>query len=202
MARIPKRWLLRRSGQPRRPPTLTRLSNVVVLAVVALLPTLAGCAQPVPTATPSAPAPKEPPAPPLPQPAVPDQGPPAQDMTAFAEEPALKDVFFEPGRADIVRDGATIMMGNARWLLARWLFDNLDYLVLIEGHSDDKGTREDNLTLAELRAQAVASFLRAMSVPGARLQTVSYGADRPVCTEKTDSCAAKNRRVHFRMKRN
>jgi peptidoglycan-associated lipoprotein len=181
---------------------MTRLSNVAVLAVVALLPTLAGCAQQAQTATPSATAPKEPLAPPPPpQPAVQEQGPTAQDMKEFADEPALKDVFFEPDRADIVRDGATIMMSNARWLLARWLFDNLDYLVLIEGHTDDKGTREDNLAIAELRAKAAASFLRAMNVPDARLQTVSYGSDRPVCTEKSDACAAKNRRVHFRMKR-
>jgi peptidoglycan-associated lipoprotein len=181
---------------------MTRPSNIAVLAVVALLPTLAGCAQQAQTTTPSATAPKEPLAtPPPPQPAIQEQGPTAQNMEEFADEPALKDVFFEPDRADIVREGATVMMGNARWLLARWLFDNLDYLVLIEGHTDDKGTRVENLAIAELRAKAAASFLRAMSVPATRLWTVSYGSDRPVCTEKSDACAAKNRRVHFRMKR-
>jgi peptidoglycan-associated lipoprotein len=179
-----------------------------ILALVALLPTLTGCAQQAQTTM----APRE--TPPSPQPAGPEQGPTAQSSSSsvaaarspqsiegFADEPALKDVFFEPDRADIVRDGATIMMANARWLLARWLFDNLDYLVLIEGHTDGRGTREEQLAIAELRATAAASFLRAMSVPDARLQTVSYGSDRPVCTEKSDACAAKNRRVHFRMKR-
>ncbi len=180
---------------------MTRQWKVAVLAVVALVLTLAGCAQQAQKATPSATAPEEPPAtPPPPQPAVQEQGPPASNTEGFAEEPALKDVFFEPDRADIVREGTMIMMGNARWLLARWLISNLDYVVLIEGHTDDRGTREDNLAIAELRAKAAASFLRAMSVPDARLQTVSYGSDRPVCTEKSDACAAKNRRVHFRMK--
>jgi len=110
-------------------------------------------------------------------------------------------VFFEPDRADIVRDGANIMLGNARWLIARWVVDNREYLVLIEGHTDDKGTREDKVAIAELRAKAAASFLTAMGVPDTRLWTIGYGSDRPVCTDKSDSCAAKNRRVHFRVKR-
>ena len=180
---------------------MTRPSKVAVLAVVALVLSLAGCAQQAQKAAPAATAPAPSATPPPPQPAVQEQGPPAPNTEGFAEEPALKDVFFEPDRADIVREGTMIMMGNARWLLARWLFDNLDYLVLIEGHTDDTGTREEQFAIAELRAKAAASFLRAMSVPAARLQTVSYGSDRPVCTDKSDACAAKNRRVHFRMKR-
>ena len=185
---------------------MTGLSNVALLAVVALLLTLAGCAQQAQTTTPSGAAPKEPPAtlatPPHPQPATQEQQKPlAPNTEGFADEPALRDVFFEPDRADIVRDGATIMMANARWLLARWLFDNLDYLVLIEGHTADTGTREEKFAIAELRATAAASFLRAMNVPDARLQTISYGSDRAACPEKSDACAAKNRRVHFRMKR-
>jgi len=168
---------------------------------VALVTTLAGCAQQAQPVTQSATAPEEPPAtPPPPQPAAQEQGPPALNTEGFADEPALKDVFFAPDRADLGREGAAIMLGNARWLLARWLISNLDYVVLIEGHADDKGTRDDNLAIAELRAKAVASFLRGMSVPDARLQTISYGSDRPVCMDKSDACAAKNRRVHFRMK--
>jgi len=181
---------------------MTRQSKVAVLAVVALVLTLAGCAQQAQKAAPSATAPEEPPAtPPPPQAAVQEPGPPVSNTEGFAEEPALKDVFFEPDRADIVREGAIIMRANARWLLSRLVFDHLDYLVLIEGHTDNTGTREEQLAIAELRAKAVASFLRAMSVPDARLQTVSYGSDRPVCTDKSDACAAKNRRVHFRIKR-
>jgi peptidoglycan-associated lipoprotein len=122
-------------------------------------------------------------------------------MDGFADEPALKDVFFESDRADIVGAQATVMRANVRWLLTRWLIQNLHDQVLIEGHTDDKGTREDQFAIAELRAQAVASFLRAMNVPATSLRTVSYGSDRPVCTGRSDACAAKNRRVHFRVKR-
>jgi len=195
---------------------MTRRSNIAILAVLALLPMLAGCAQQAPkTTTPSGTAPKEPVAPPPPRPpAVQEQRPAAQspsspvgvsrapqNMEQFSDEPALKDVFFEPDRADIVRDGANIMLGNARWLIARWVVDNREYLVLIEGHTDDKGTREDKVAIAELRAKAAASFLTAMGVPDTRLWTIGYGSDRPVCTDKSDACAAKNRRVHFRVKR-
>ncbi len=117
-------------------------------------------------------------------------------MEEFTDAPALKDMFFEPGRADIVRNAATIMLGYAGWVV-----DNRDFLVLIEGHTDHEGAREGNLAIAERRAKAAASFLMAMDVSDARLWTVSYGSDRPMCVEKSDACAAKNRRVHFRVKR-
>ena len=94
--------------------TMPRLSKIAVLVVVALLPTLAGCAQQqAQTTMPSATAPKEPLAtPPPPQPAVQEQGPTAHNVEEFADEAALKDVFFEPDRADIVREGAAIMMSR------------------------------------------------------------------------------------------
>jgi len=117
-----------------------------------------------------------------------------QDLEGFADEPALKDIFFEPDRADIVGVQATVMRANAHWLLTRRLIQNFDDLVLVEGHTDDKGTREDRFAIAELRAKAVASFLRAKNVPDARLWTVSHGSDRPTCTDKSDACLAKNRR--------
>jgi peptidoglycan-associated lipoprotein len=186
---------------------------VLVLAVMTLL-AAPGCAQrasqttpPPPTAqadtsaTPApAPAPEEPATtqPPPTEPAAPAF---PQNLDEFVHEPALKDVLFDPGRADIVRDGAGIMMANARWIVARWLVDNRDYFVLIEGHTDTREAREDPLALAELRAKAAARFLMAMGVPETRLGTIPYGAKRPVCTDRSDACAAKNRRVHFRLKR-
>jgi peptidoglycan-associated lipoprotein len=187
--------------------------KTAVLALLALLSTLGGCAQQGPNATtPSATAPNELPS--AMKPAEQEQRPPTpspsssaaeslstENLAGFADEPALRDVFFESNRADIVGGQATVMRANVRWLLTRWLIQNLYDLVLIEGHTDDRGTREERFAIAELRAKAVASFLRAMNVPDARLWTVSYGSDRPMCTDKSDACAAKNRRVHFRVKR-
>jgi len=189
-----------------------RLIGLALALDVALLVVLAGCVQQAKTSpAPTKAQPESPSTPPTP-PAVPEQTPTTtptdsagtsgapQNLDEFTDEPALKDVFFEPNRADIVRDGASIMMGNARWLVARWLVDNRDYFVLLEGHTDAKEAREDNAVLAELRAKAAARFLMAMGVPESRLLTVSFGSDRPVCKDRSDACAAKNRRVHFRVK--
>jgi peptidoglycan-associated lipoprotein len=187
-------------------------TSILVLIVMAAAPALVGCT-PQPKTTPAT-AQSEPPPPPAPPPTVPEPPPPAeepsgsattpgfpQNLEEFSDEPALKDVLFEPDRADIVRDGASIMMSNARWLVARWLVDNRAYFVLIEGHTDAREARGNNQLIAELRAKAAARFLVAMGVPEARLNTVSYGSARPACTERSDACAARNRRVHFRVKR-
>ena len=119
-----------------------------------------------------------------------------QGVDDFTDEPALRDVFFESGRADIGPNGTRVMRGNVRWIA-----ENPSYLVLIEGHSDYKGSGEANLAMGERRAKAVVNFLLKEGVADTRLWTVSYGSDRPVCSEKTDACAAKNRRVHFRVKK-
>ena len=183
--------------------------QLIGLVLATLLLALAGCAQPAktPPATaqrdvPAPPAPSPVQQPPAPEPESRDSGvPAAPNLDEFTDEPALRDVLFEPNRADIVRDGASAMMSNAKWLVARWLLDNRDYFVLLEGHSDAREARGDNGALAELRATAAARFLTAMGVPESRLLTVSYGAERPVCKDRSDACAARNRRVHFRVKR-
>ena len=122
--------------------------------------------------------------------------PEAVAVNDFADEPALKDVFFDPGQNGIGRVGATVIRNNARWLVG-----NPGCLILIEGHSDPKGTRESNRAAGEQRAMAAATALVKQGVPGTRMWTVSHGSERPVCREMTDACAAKNRRVHFKIKK-
>ena len=190
---------------------MTRGPIGAALIVAALLQAMAGCAQQAPKPATTTEAPKEPakaPPPPLPPvketpPAAPPRPapePPPRSLEGFVDEPALKDVLFERDRADILREGTSIMVSNARWLLARWLVDNRDYTVLIEGHTDNRGTRDEKHAIAELRAKAAASFLASMGLPDSRLWTVSYGSDRPLCTDRSEACAARNRRVHFRVK--
>ena len=69
--------------------------------------------------------------------------------------------------------------------------------VIIEGHCDERGSGEYNLALGDRRAQAALDFLKGLGVATDRLKTVSYGKDRPQCTDATEDCYQKNRRVHF-----
>jgi len=128
--------------------------------------------------------------------ALPGPAPAPPTAHEFSDQPALKDVLFGPGSTDVDSSAARVVRSNARWMV-----DYPENLILIEGHSDHKGTRESNLAAGERRAKAAASALVKQGVPGARMWIVSYGSDRPVCVEKTDACAAKNRRVHFKIKK-
>ena len=69
--------------------------------------------------------------------------------------------------------------------------------VIIEGHCDERGSAEYNLGLGDRRASAARDFLTRLGLPGDRLIKVSYGKERPQCTESNETCWQKNRRVHF-----
>ena len=74
---------------------------------------------------------------------------------------------------------------------------NAQLSVTIEGHADARGTSEYNLALGERRANAVRDYVTSLGVPANRLRTISYGKERPVCTEDTESCWSQNRRAHM-----
>jgi peptidoglycan-associated lipoprotein len=67
----------------------------------------------------------------------------------------------------------------------------------VEGHCDERGSAEYNLGLGDRRATGARDFLAQVGVSGDRLKTVSYGKERPTCTEATEGCWQKNRRAHF-----
>jgi len=77
---------------------------------------------------------------------------------------------------------------------AVWLKKYPVVQIIIEGHCDERGTREYNLALGARRATAVKEFLVSMGVSNGRLQTISYGKERPICTASTEDCWAQNRR--------
>jgi peptidoglycan-associated lipoprotein len=113
----------------------------------------------------------------------------------FKESAALKDVYFEFDKADIRPDAAAILKDDANWMKA-----NPAYLVLIEGHCDERGTNEYNVALGERRARATMNFLVSQGVQAGRLTVVSYGEERPQCREHNEACWTKNRRAHFLVK--
>ncbi|HEY4163600.1 MAG TPA: peptidoglycan-associated lipoprotein Pal [Dongiaceae bacterium] len=77
---------------------------------------------------------------------------------------------------------------------AAWLKQYPQHTATVEGHSDERGTREYNLALGERRAQTVMNYLVALGIDAGRLKEVSYGKERPVCPDTGESCWAQNRR--------
>ncbi len=128
---------------------------------------------------------------PVPAPRV-EETPAAREAEAPAVETGLGDAYFDYDKYTIRDDARAALETNARWLNG-----NPKARVKIEGHADERGTNEYNLALGERRAQAVKRFLAALGVDQSRLSTLSYGEERPGCTEHTEGCYAKNRRVHF-----
>jgi peptidoglycan-associated lipoprotein len=113
----------------------------------------------------------------------------------FTSVPELRDIHFDFDKYDIRPGDAKILDANAAWLKQN---DNM--LVLIEGHADERGTNEYNLALGERRAKAAMNYLVAQGVQANRITIISYGEERPVCTEKNEACWARNRRAHFLVK--
>ncbi len=145
---------------------------------------------PEPPPPPLAKAP-EPPPPPEPAPAQKNEQPAAAPPAAVPA-PVLTDIFFDFDRSTIRPDGQAALEANSRVLR-----EMNGRKVVIEGHCDERGTVEYNLVLGERRAQAVRRYLEDLGVPASQLQVVSYGKERPFCTDHANDCWQKNRRAHF-----
>ena len=112
-------------------------------------------------------------------------------VAEFAANPNLKDIYFDFDKYDIRPGDAKILDSNATWLKSN------NNLVLIEGHCDERGTNEYNLALGERRAKATMNYLVSQGVQAARITIISYGEERPLCTEHNEACWARNRRAHL-----
>jgi len=133
--------------------------------------------------------------------------PPPVQSAAPAPAPAPVTSSILPGSAEDFRVnvGDTVHFGyneynvqdNDKAVLGRqaqWLAKYPSVRVSVEGHADERGTREYNLALGARRANAVKEYLVSQGVSAARVETVSYGKERPVCTESNEACWAQNRR--------
>jgi peptidoglycan-associated lipoprotein len=124
--------------------------------------------------------------------------PPAPAPPAFSTVlgQRVNDAYFDYDKYDIRGDAEGVLRANASAL--RDLFGTYtDGRVLVEGHCDDRGTNEYNLALGDQRATAARDFLVNSGVPASKLSTVSYGEERPQCTQEDESCWQRNRRAHF-----
>ncbi len=102
------------------------------------------------------------------------------------------DVYFDYDKYDLKPQARTGLQKNAAFMRA-----NPRLVFAVEGHCDERGTNEYNLALGERRANAARDYLTSLGVDGGSMRTVSYGEERPDCTEHHEGCWSRNRRAHF-----
>jgi peptidoglycan-associated lipoprotein len=127
------------------------------------------------------------------QPPPPPPPPPSEtEEEAFARN--VKDIFFDYDKYDVRPSDQAVLQGDAEFLKSH---PNMN--ITIEGHCDERGSTEYNLALGDNRANAVKTALVQLGVPAANLRTISYGKEKPFCTESNEQCWQQNRRAHFTM---
>ncbi len=107
-----------------------------------------------------------------------------------------QDAFFDYDMSDIRPDGRDALTHDAA-LLKQIFQTDPNFSVIVEGHCDERGSAEYNLALGDRRATAAKDFLVQLGVPADRLKTISYGKERPQCTDATEACWQRNRRAHL-----
>lgn len=150
---------------------------------------------------------KVPPPPPPPPPPVQEEAPPVEEkMKTLEEEPdimsydlqklnemgLLKDIFFDFDKYDIRPDQKPRLDENVQTLKK---YPNLR--ILIEGHCDERGSNEYNMALGWKRANTVKDYLIANGIDASRIETISYGEERPFALCHNETCWSQNRRAHF-----
>ncbi len=108
----------------------------------------------------------------------------------------VQDALFDYDSSTIREDARAVLSRNAEVLKAIFA-ENPEASISVEGHADERGSAEYNLGLADRRATAAKEFLVQLGVSADRLRPVSYGNERPQCTESNEGCWQRNRRAHF-----
>lgn len=110
----------------------------------------------------------------------------------FIETPMLKDCHFDFDRYDLTSEARKILAENAK-ILKKIPGRNIQ----VEGHCDERGTKEYNLALGERRAASVKAYLVSLGIPEANISTISYGEEMPLDDSHNDAAWEKNRRAHI-----
>lgn len=128
------------------------------------------------------------------EPAPVETAPQVSESAEEAFNRNVQDAFFDLDRSDIRPDARDALSRTAQYLRT---YANVK--VVIEGDCDERGSTEYNLGLGQRRADAAKQFLVSLGISADRMQTVSYGKEKPVCNEHTEECWQRNRRAHFSM---
>ncbi len=134
------------------------------------------------------------PAPPPPPPTNTNRNPKGTVETRVQSD--LQDILFDYDSNNLRDDARAILQADAE-ALKRIFADFPTATIYVEGHCDERGSAEYNLGLGDRRASATREFLTQQGVPVDRLKTISFGKERPTCTEATEGCYQRNRRAHF-----
>ena len=118
----------------------------------------------------------------------------ATDEQLFEQN--VKDTYFNYDRYDLRPQDAQVAQADAAFLAS-----HPEMKVLIAGHSDERGSEEYNLALSENRAESLQAALQRQGVDASRMRVVSYGKERPFCTESDEACWQQNRRDHLTLDR-
>jgi peptidoglycan-associated lipoprotein len=127
---------------------------------------------------------------------VPPPPAPAAHVPTMQElfDQEVQDAYFDYDKADIRADARDALSKTAQFLRS---YPQMK--VVVEGHCDERGSTEYNLALGDRRAASAKQFLVSLGIPADRLETVSYGKERPFCSASTEECWKQNRRAHFVM---
>jgi peptidoglycan-associated lipoprotein len=107
----------------------------------------------------------------------------------------IQDAYFDYDKHDLRPDAEAALRTDAQ-TLADIIRQYPDFKLTVQGHCDERGSQEYNLGLGDARASQAKEYLATLGVPGGQLRTVSYGKERPACTEHNEACWQKNRRAH------
>ena len=116
----------------------------------------------------------------------------AQKKKPKAAEAGLQRIHFDFDKSFIKGEYEPVLRSNADWMQK-----NKRTNVSIEGHCDERGSIEYNIALGDRRANSAKRYLTNLGIPGDRMSTISYGEERPLCTEHNESCWWQNRRDEF-----
>lgn len=177
--------------------------STFLLALLTAALILPGCAKKAPPpAPPPPPPPTVAPPPPPPPPPLTQEDPEEQpappslsELQQRAEERGLLgDVFFSFDKYDLRAEARERLEKNAEFMKSE---EGRNLTFTIEGHCDERGTNEYNLALGQRRATTALDFLESFGVSRSRFKAISYGEEKPFCTQSNEACWQKNRRARF-----
>ncbi len=171
--------------------TARTAARTATIVTVAAMIALAGCAKKKPAELPPPPGP----AGPAGDQGMSNNGPVGTGIVPgsradFLQQVGTDTIHFDTDHSDVDQEAQGILTAQAKWLVA-----HPNVRVTIEGHCDERGTREYNLALGDRRATAAKNFLASAGVTPDRMSTISYGKERPVAMGSDESAWAQNRRA-------